>query len=320
MTWHFSRALEIQFSRAMGEGSASSRFSRGLEAGSSAACSSAGARSPQWSLTSTVPASSWSARTKGTFRRFPFGTMCAPSTEARGEALLTWYQGASRARILVVRVKPYGVINHAASTGSAVDFGSSTLASSMKFVLDTRLLRTLRCSSSTGLTAFLEDWPKWGTMQSGAASPRPSWELHTSERESSFWHVTPTAQDYRDANDACLRSLDTFPGFLHKTRLWHQTPTAVLRSGVHYPLIRLDQKTRTHILTVYDNYSPRLKESSPGRFCTFPNPECSEAVMGWPISWTAVTPLATAKFRSWLRRHGVFSGPGSKKKSKKCPA
>jgi hypothetical protein len=33
-------------------------------------------------------------------------------------------------------------------------------------------------------------------------------------------------------------------------------------------------------------------------------PEFEEMVMGWPVMWTALTPLGTDKFQEWLRSHG----------------
>ena len=33
--------------------------------------------------------------------------------------------------------------------------------------------------------------------------------------------------------------------------------------------------------------------------------EMLEAVQGWPVGWTALEPLATDKFQSWLRQHGA---------------
>lgn len=38
---------------------------------------------------------------------------------------------------------------------------------------------------------------------------------------------------------------------------------------------------------------------------TYPNPCCSEAVMGWPIMWSALKPLAMDKYRQWLSSHGI---------------
>jgi hypothetical protein len=34
-----------------------------------------------------------------------------------------------------------------------------------------------------------------------------------------------------------------------------------------------------------------------------PNPEFAEWLMGWPIGWTDLKPLETAKFRQWLHSH-----------------
>lgn len=35
------------------------------------------------------------------------------------------------------------------------------------------------------------------------------------------------------------------------------------------------------------------------------NPRFCEWLMGWPIGWSALRPLATARFRRWLSRHGT---------------
>lgn len=36
------------------------------------------------------------------------------------------------------------------------------------------------------------------------------------------------------------------------------------------------------------------------------NPEWVEWLMGWPIGWTELKPLATAKYREWLQQHSPF--------------
>jgi hypothetical protein len=36
-------------------------------------------------------------------------------------------------------------------------------------------------------------------------------------------------------------------------------------------------------------------------------PSFEEYLLGWPIGWTELTPLETAKFRQWLRSHGISS-------------
>lgn len=36
------------------------------------------------------------------------------------------------------------------------------------------------------------------------------------------------------------------------------------------------------------------------------NPEFPSWLMGWPIGWSSLTPLATDKFREWQQQHGAF--------------
>jgi hypothetical protein len=39
------------------------------------------------------------------------------------------------------------------------------------------------------------------------------------------------------------------------------------------------------------------------------NPQFSEALMGWPIKWTALEPLGTARFQQWCASHGMSFQP-----------
>ena len=36
------------------------------------------------------------------------------------------------------------------------------------------------------------------------------------------------------------------------------------------------------------------------------NPAWEEALMGWPIGWTALKPLETDKYQEWWQKHGEF--------------
>jgi hypothetical protein len=36
------------------------------------------------------------------------------------------------------------------------------------------------------------------------------------------------------------------------------------------------------------------------------NPNWVEWLMGWPIGWTDLKPLETAKFQEWQQQHGIF--------------
>jgi|JI10StandDraft_1071094.scaffolds.fasta_scaffold100894_6 hypothetical protein len=46
---------------------------------------------------------------------------------------------------------------------------------------------------------------------------------------------------------------------------------------------------------------------SHGHYTTYPNPSCSEAVMGWPIGHTALKPSAMARCRNAAQQHGECS-------------
>jgi len=51
-----------------------------------------------------------------------------------------------------------------------------------------------------------------------------------------------------------------------------------------------------------------LEKENPGQL----NPEFSEYLMGWPIGWTDLKPLAMDKFQSWLQLHGKSCQEGNK--------
>ena len=43
------------------------------------------------------------------------------------------------------------------------------------------------------------------------------------------------------------------------------------------------------------------------------NPTWTEWLMGWPLEWTALKPLATDKYRQWRQLHSGFCSADSKK-------
>ncbi|EIE01503.1 hypothetical protein LEP1GSC185_3961 [Leptospira licerasiae serovar Varillal str. VAR 010] len=36
------------------------------------------------------------------------------------------------------------------------------------------------------------------------------------------------------------------------------------------------------------------------------NPDWVEWLMGWPVGWTGLKPLETAKYHAWFNSHGLF--------------
>jgi len=118
----------------------------------------------------------------------------------------------------------------------------------------------------TDSTVFLGRWPKWGTMRNGACLEQTIVGLPIKEKERGFWHGTPRCADKIGASNKWSPK-------------W-RNPTSHFRWFLHV-------------------------QFSQGRPMTYPSPECMEAVMGWPITWTELRPLEMDKFQSWQRQHGL---------------
>lgn len=86
----------------------------------------------------------------------------------------------------------------------------------------------------------------------------------------------------------------------------------------HFPYPRLTWVRTTfggdigylHTPTATANYSAPSMQKWPNcrafvKVFGQPTPEAHEYLMDWPIGWTALRPLATDRWQSWLRLHGV---------------
>jgi hypothetical protein len=90
-------------------------------------------------------------------------------------------------------------------------------------------------------------------------------------------------------------------GFLETHRMW-PTPEANERNT--YPRMT---KTRKGVQKVEPNLAGAVKternsDGSPtgGQL----NPNWVEWLIGWPIGWTDLKPLAMGKYQQWLQQHG----------------
>jgi len=129
MSWHFSQALEAAFW---------------------ADTCSDGEPSAPWSETPTARDDSCSDRMKGTLHRSPFGTMYVPSTDDLGEALLTWFLGASLVRTSASQEKVQE------STESVAGSGAKWPASFARYNRDTHSWKTAQLSLFEDLERSLE--------------------------------------------------------------------------------------------------------------------------------------------------------------------
>lgn len=157
---------------------------------------------------------------------------------------------------------------------------------------------------------FSGTWPKAGIVCAGAAYRLRKWERRISEIE---YGLLPTPRNNTGpSTDAKHLSLDGW------VKLW---PTPRSRESGDYQYSRGDKTKKVLTLTgavkmfpspaardwrsgkgrLENGHSPQLAEVIGGQL----NPMWVEWLMGWPIGWTALEPLATGKFRQWLQQHGT---------------
>lgn len=113
------------------------------------------------------------------------------------------------------------------------------------------------------------NWPKVGLMSDGVCYQLGLWDYTIAGRGYGLW-LTPTASD----------------GLRH-----HFSPDSHLRHTERNKAKGNGQDSNVAQMT-------RL-------FGLYPTPEFGEWLMGLPIGWTNLEPLATDKFRQWLEQHGI---------------
>jgi hypothetical protein len=245
MSYTFSRALVEEFSRADSSAAAASAPSSG---------------SP------SLDQCWWPDRTTGHTRLSRSGMTFGPLTAIPGEALLTWWLEASRARTCPSRTPTARQTKATASTGSAPACGVSSSASFAKYDRAESKWRTAQgClfSGAPGSPEFLGTWPSWGSMRDGEC-----WEAVTLE----------------------VSTAGSAPGSV-------PTPVATMSKGSsRASLTRKSGRDRSR--DRLDHYVMAL-DGGPL------NPEYAESLMSWPIGLTAFEPLGTDRIRSWLQLHGA---------------
>jgi hypothetical protein len=171
VSWHYSLALEEAFSEA---------------------CSLDGAPSAPWRSTPTALDDSCSDRMKGTCHRSPFGMMFVPSTDAHGEAVLTWFREGFPARTSASQEKAR------ASAESVAGYGAKWPASFARYNRDTHSWKTAQLSLFEDLERSLEIWPRWGWMQGGVCWAASQPAFVSNESGSGLSVQAPTASDCYD--------------------------------------------------------------------------------------------------------------------------
>lgn len=172
MSWHFSQALVAEY----------------LED-----CSKDGKPCARLSGNHQQEKSSPHDKTTEAWNPSQSGTMCKPSTDDRGEELLTWYRAASPAKTLAQPGKG------PESVEKDQECGAKWSALCLKCVPDTYSLRTVHSLWEEDLEWCSVTLPRWGMMQNGELWERITLPVHTQESESGSW-PTPRCQMARRPN------------------------------------------------------------------------------------------------------------------------
>jgi len=287
-------------------------YSRALVAGYLGENCLDGAQFALWSGTSMPQPFSPKDKTMGPWKLSQYGITYKPLTDDHGEALLTSYLAASRARTSALRGKGQE------STGKEAGCGGTWRELSVRFDRATCSWKTHQCLFTEDLPESSVTFPKWGMMRNGVLSGRTMPEHRTVESESGFW-PTPDCQNHRDGTklrkDNNLATGGRHGVSLHHAVMW-PTPCLPGNGGSHgkaklkamlcptptaHNAKEQDSPTEATRKTLTLTHQVRGGDKTQPRYL---NPEWVEWLMGWPIGWTDLKPLGMGKCQAWLRSHG----------------
>ena len=294
MSWLFSRALV--------EG-----FSEGTSWAGELCAPSNGSPTPQ--------AFCAPDRTTAFSRPSRFGMTFKPLTADRGEELLMSYLAAFPARTSASLAKARD------SMGNDQECGGTWRGWLAKFDPATSSWRTAQCSLLEDLTESLVTLPRSGMTRSGLLWERQTLELRTREIASGLW-ATPTASDGQ--RGGMLTENMTGISIAQQVKTPQRWPTPLASDAESAGGISCWQRGKRGLslntavrlmypTPGYNDYkigkgydhgskkqTPQLRHMSGGLL----NPTWVEWLMGWPLGWTDLKPLATAKCHSALQPHG----------------
>ena len=194
---------------------------------------------------------------------------------------------------------------------SAADSGPKWHGSFAKFDRDTLSWKTVQYSLLGDSELFLETWPRWGSMHAGVSSRHPTPALPIFASESGLW-PTPCASDNSDrqvssnvhitANGlpkhVAANGLKSQMRPSQAVKMWPTPNASDSNKWSNQPLAeRLAKRQQVRLNTAV------APEGGKGGQL---NPNWVEWLMGWPIGWTDLKPLATARFHEWQQQHGSF--------------
>lgn len=289
MSWLYSRALVEEFS---------------------AGTCSDGARSALSSGSPTPQAFLPSDRMTAFSRPSRFGMTFSPLTDDLGAELLTWFLAASRARTSALPERAPEL------TASGLECGGTWRGSLAKF-------DPASCSWRTAQPSLLEDWeecsvtwPRSGMTVDGLCLELPTLGRLTSGTGSGLW-PTPVASDSSSRNKPYAQG-----GTPLSLAVKWPTPTVCgnhnrkgvsatsgdgLATAVRMWATPVARDYRSPGRSRIERTGSKAGDPLPQQVGGALNPTWVEWLMGWPLGWTDLKPLATVKSHSALLPRGDFS-------------
>ena len=289
-------------------------FSQALVAAFSEATCSDGAPFAPSSGTPTPQAYSWPDKTTAFSRPSRFGMTFRPLMDALGEAVLTWCRAVSRARTSQWQAR------EPESTEPAAECGVTWRGSLARFDPATSSWRTAQPSLLEGWGESSVIWPRSGMTASGQCWELPTLGRRISGTGSGLSERWPTPQTRGFTNDGDLMALGKM------CNSWEEMSAMAYRAS--------EKKKAMYwpTPTVCGNYNRKGASASSGdglatAVAKFPtpstlginggshsraaavkrgqdatevnggslNPTWVEWLMGWPLGWTDLKPLATGR-------------------------
>ncbi len=244
-----------------------------LEGGgeSSAACFSDIPLSVRSKLNRTHGASCSNGNETDSSLSSPFGMTLQRSMGVPGGGTLMWYVGDSPVR--TYQPPDMGVECEGAH---GADSGPSKPGSLAKYSPASYSWKTAQCLLAGGLTVYSETFPAWGTMRDGECYP-VTMPVALSIEIGYGLLPAPRKSNGKD-----------YLGVLRRKETWATTSTL-----------------GPFLIGLWKNWTGR-EYAGATRLKITCHPTFCEYLMGWPLEWTQLKPLATDRFQRWLRSHGRY--------------
>lgn len=306
MTWLFSKALMD---------SVSLPCSPEPEAESLAGTCSDGEPYAQWNVMPT-PQGFWrNDKMMAASRLSRFGPTLQLLTADRGEAVLTSFLEAFPVRTFPSLAEAKG------SLEQDPGFGLSSLGSLARFDPHSSTWRTPQLSLLGGSELYSETWPRWGLMRNGECWVQSISRPTINASAFGLWPTPTVSTGGVEPTGSTGRKLETVvrnwptpkandaekPGNFDATNPRNGLPAAVklwptATATAHKGWSPKHNRSQTDDRIDYTVEREASESGQSGRL----NPAWVEWLMGWPIGWTELKPLAMARFQEWQQQHSIF--------------